>query len=61
MRDFVRSTATAWVAAGVAALGYLVPVVDDGLTASEGLGAALAALVAWQAVYWTRNGDRPGA
>lgn len=43
------------VAGLVAGISYAVPVVDDGLVPSEGLGIALAALVAWQAVYWTPN------
>lgn len=54
---FIRRTAKAWVAAAVAGLGYLTPGVDDGLAASEALGALLAGLVAWQGVYWVRNKD----
>ncbi|SDC13688.1 hypothetical protein [Nocardioides lianchengensis] len=52
---FIRRTTKAWIAAAVAGLGYLVPVIDDGMAAPEALGAVLAALVAWQAVYWTRK------
>jgi len=43
------------VAGVVAGLTFAIPGVDDGLTASEVLGTALAGLVAWQAVYWTKN------
>lgn len=41
----------------VAGLSYAIPVVDDGLSAAEGLGIVLAAVVGWQAVYWTTNTD----
>lgn len=47
------------VAALVAALSYAVPVVDDGLAASEVLGIVLAAVVAFEAVYWTSNRPQP--
>lgn len=49
------NAAKAWVAAVVAALSFAVPVVDDGLVVSEALGILLAAVVAWQGVYWTPN------
>ena len=59
------NAAKAWVAAAVAALSFAVPVVDDGIVVSEVLGILLAALVAWQGVYWTKNtppyeGDHAG-
>jgi hypothetical protein len=47
------------VAGLVAGLSFAVPVVDDGLAASEGLGIVLAALVGWQTVYWTKNRTSP--
>ena len=50
-----RRAAKAYVGALVAALSYAVPVVDDGLLPSEGLGIILAALVGFQAVYWVSN------
>lgn len=56
----MRKQLKAIVAGVVAALSYAVPVVDDGLVASEGLGIALAALVGWQAVYWTENRGQRG-
>lgn len=43
------------VAGLVAGLSFLAPGVDDGLLWSEGIGAVLATLVGWQAVYWTSN------
>ena len=49
------NAAKAWVAALVAGLSFAVPVVDDGVVVSEVLGIVLAALVAWQGVYWTPN------
>lgn len=47
--------AKAYVGAAVAAIAFATPVVDDGLAASEALGIAGAALVAFQAVFWTSN------
>lgn len=47
--------AKAYVAGAVAGLAFAGPVVDDGLTASETLGILGAALVAFQAVFWTSN------
>ena len=46
------------VAGAVAGLSFAVPVVDDGVLPSEGLGIVLAALIGWQAVYWTSNSKR---
>jgi|JI10StandDraft_1071094.scaffolds.fasta_scaffold943590_2 hypothetical protein len=43
------------VAGAVAGLAFAIPVVDDGLVASEILGIALAVLTGHQAVYWTKN------
>lgn len=43
------------VAGAVAGLSFAVPVVDDGLVPSEALGIVLAAVIGWQAVYWTSN------
>lgn len=51
----MRKQAKAIVAGLVAGLSFAVPVVDDGLVASEALGIALAALTGWQLVFWTRN------
>lgn len=45
----------AWVAAAVAGLSYLAPVVDDGLSWGEALWALAFAVGAFQAVYWTTN------
>lgn len=47
--------AKAYVGAAVAGLSAAVPLVDDGLTRSEVLGIALAALAGFQGVYWTTN------
>lgn len=47
----------AYVAGGLAAVAFLAPVIDDGLSASEGLGALGAFLVAFQAVFWTTNDE----
>lgn len=49
--------AKAYTSAAVAALAFAAPVVDDGLSASESLGIISAAVVAFQAVYWTTNRD----
>jgi hypothetical protein len=51
--------AKAYVGGAVAALAFAAPVVDDGLTASEALGILSAALVAFQAVFWTSNDRTP--
>ncbi len=56
MRRHLRRTAKAYVGAAIATGSFLAPVVDDGLLASEAIGAAVAGLTAWQAIYWT-----PGA
>ena len=53
-----KGTAKATVAAVIAAGSYLAPVVDDGLLPSEAIGALLAGLIAWQAVYWTPRGPQ---
>lgn len=50
-----KGSAKAYVAGAIAAVSFAIPVVDDGLLPSEGLGIVLAALVAFQAVYWTNN------
>lgn len=52
----VAKQAKAVVAGAIAAIAFATPLVDDGVTASEGLGIAGAFLVAWQAVYWIKNG-----
>lgn len=51
--------AKAYVAGLIAAVASAAPVVDDGVSASEVLVAAGAALVAFQAVYWTTNSKAP--
>lgn len=51
--------AKAYVSSAVAALAFAIPVVDDGLTASDALGIASAALVAFQLTYWTSNAKAP--
>lgn len=56
MRAALRGQAKALVSGVVAGLAFLLPGVDDGVSASEAIGATLAALTAWQAVYWTDNG-----
>lgn len=53
--------AKAYVGGAIAAVSALAPVVDDGLAASELLIAAGAALVAFQAVFWTSNAKTPPA
>lgn len=53
------AAAKAYVAAGIAALAFAVPVVDDGLAVSEALGILSAALVAFQGVFWTTNRPAP--
>lgn len=58
MRAHLKRAAKAYVAAVIAAGSFLAPVVDDGLLVSEGIGAAVAGLTAWQAVYWTPNASR---
>lgn len=58
MRAHLKRAAKAYVAAAIAAGSFLAPVVDDGLLASEAIGASVAGLVAWQAVYWTPNAQR---
>lgn len=58
MKGHLRRAAKAYVAAAIAAGSFLAPVVDDGLLASEAIGGGVAALVAWQAVYWTPNAAR---
>lgn len=55
MMDKIKGMAKALVGATVAGLSALLPVVDDGLTTSEFLAALLAALIGWQAIYWTPN------
>lgn len=59
MTGHLRKTAKAYVAAAIAAGAFVAPVVDDGLAASEAIAAAVAALVAWQGVYWTPRTDKP--
>ena len=51
------TAAKAIVGSAIATLSYFVPVVDDGITASEWLGGLAAAFVAFNAVYWTSNKD----
>jgi hypothetical protein len=58
MKNHLKAAAKAYVAAAIAAGSFLAPVVDDGLAPSEGIGALLAGLVAWQAVYWLPNAER---
>lgn len=58
MRSHLKRAAKAYVAALVSAGSFLAPVIDDGLLASEAIGAFTAGLVAWQAVYWTPNARR---
>lgn len=57
MNKLIRS-AKAIVASAVAGLSFAIPVVDDGLAASEALGIVLAAIVGFQAVYWTPRGEQ---
>ncbi len=58
MRAHLKRAAKAYVAGAIAGGSFLAPVVDDGLLVSEAIGAVTAALVAWQAVYWTPNATR---
>lgn len=51
--------AKAYVGALVAAASTAVPLVDDGVTASEALLIAGAALVGFQTVFWTSNAPAP--
>ena len=49
----MRRTAKAIVAGLVAGIGFAIPASDGGFTVAEGLGVALAAVVAYQGVFWT--------
>lgn len=60
MKAAAKAAAKAVVGGVVAALSYAVPIVDDGLSTGEGLGIALAAVVGFQAVYWTTNTPADG-
>jgi hypothetical protein len=51
--------AKALLAALIALLSALAPVLDDGLTASELVGVVVAALIAYGAVFGVRNGASP--
>lgn len=51
--------AKALVAAATSALSFLIPVVDDGLTTSEGLGGVLAFLVGLGVTYAVPNRPEP--
>jgi hypothetical protein len=53
-----KGAAKAWVAAAVAGLAVAQDAADHGFTLGECLGMAGAALVAFQAVYWTSNGPK---
>lgn len=52
--------AKAYVAGAIAGLAFAGPALDKGLTAGEVCGVAGAALVAFQAVFWTTNKPTPG-
>lgn len=45
------------VGAIIAGASFAVPVVDDGLVASEVLGIMLAIVVGFQGVYWANNSE----
>jgi hypothetical protein len=47
--------AKAIVGAGIAGLSALVPLAGDGVSLVDGLIAAVALLVGFNAVYWTPN------
>ena len=47
--------AKAYCASAIAAVSFLVPVMDDGLSLPELLGALGAALAAFQGTYWVSN------
>lgn len=49
----MRRQAKAIVAGIVAGLGFAVPAASGGLDLPESLGIALAALIGYQATYWT--------
>ena len=51
----LKGQAKAIVAGVIGTAAFLAPVVDDGLAASEVLGALVAGLTAYGAVYWTPN------
>lgn len=55
----MRRYAKAVVAGLIAALSWAIPVVDDGLVASEVLGILLAGLTGTGLVYATPNRPRP--
>jgi hypothetical protein len=50
-----RKSTKAFVGGAVAALAFAIPVVDDGVVMSEGLGIVSAFVVGFQTVYWVRN------
>jgi hypothetical protein len=56
----VRPYAKAVTAAVVAGASFAIPVVDDGLTTSEVLGIAVAALTAFGTVWGIPNKDPEG-
>lgn len=57
----LKPYAKAILAGLAAAISFAIPCVDDGLTASESLGIALAGLTALGIVYQVPNKPKPGA
>lgn len=55
MADFLKGSFKAIVAGLAAAIAFAIPVVDDGLKPSEGLGIAGAFLTAYIATYFVKN------
>ena len=55
MMGALKGQAKAVVAGVIGLAAFLAPVVDDGLAPSEALGALVAGLTAYAAVYWTPN------
>lgn len=49
----MKRQAKAIVAGLIAGLTFAIPAADKGFTVAEGLGIALAAVVGYQATYWT--------
>lgn len=60
--EYVKGSLKAIVGGVIAGLGAAQVALNDSIiNASEGLGIAIAAIVAWQGIYWTPNKTESGA